>query len=97
MWPIHKMCFDCVIDMETDLKRKGLYEEYARGLINRGVIVHIKDLEDALLELALADNNEDFVTEAGDIEKWTGKGIDKQKIAKELQEYIQKLKEHVGA
>jgi hypothetical protein len=96
MWPIHKMCFDCVVDMETDLKRKGLYEEYARGLINRGVIVHIKDLEDALLELALADNNEDFITEAGDIEKWAGKGIDKQKIAKELQEYIQKLKEHVG-
>ena len=27
MWPIHKMCFDCVITMETELKRTGGYEE----------------------------------------------------------------------
>jgi len=97
MWPIHKMCFDCVIDMETELKREGKYEEYTRNLINKGVKVHIKDLEDVLLELALEESNEGFVTEAGDIEKWAGKGIDKQKIAQDLQEYIQKLKDHVGA
>jgi len=96
MWPIHKMCFDCVTVMETNLKREGKYEEYARNLVNRGVKVHIKDLEDALLELALDESNEGFVTEAGDIEKWAGKGIDKQKIIQDLQEYIQKLKDHVG-
>jgi len=97
MWPIHKICFDCVIDMETKLKREGKYEEYAHNLIKQGVKVHIKDLEDVLLELALTESNEGFVTEAGDIEKWAGKGIDKQKIAQDLQEYIQKLKDHVGA
>jgi hypothetical protein len=96
MWPIHKMCFDCVITMESKLKLTGQYEEYARNLINRGVKAHIKDLEDALLELALDESNEGFVTEAGDIEKWAGKGIDKQKIIQDLQEYIQKLKDHVG-
>jgi hypothetical protein len=96
MWPIHKMCFDCVILMETKLKLTGQYEEYARNLIKGGVKVHIKDLEDALLELALDESNEGFVTEAGDIEKWAGKGIDKQKIAQDLQEYIQKLKDHVN-
>lgn len=95
MWSIHKMCFDCVIDMETKLKHKGKYEEYSRNLIKGGVKVHIKDLEDALLELVLDESNEGFVTEAGDIEKWAGKGIDKQKIAQDLQEYIQKLKDHV--
>ena len=26
MWNIHKNCFDCVIDMETQLKREGTYE-----------------------------------------------------------------------
>jgi len=97
MWPIHKMCFDCVIDMESKLKREGKYEEYSQNLIKQGVKVHIKDLEDVLLELALEESNEGFVTEAGDIEKWAGKGIDKQKIAQDLQEYIQKLKDHVGA
>lgn len=95
MWPIHKMCFDCVISMETELKRNGQYEEYARGLITGGVKAHIKDLKDVMLELALNDNNESFITEAGDIEKWAGKGVDKQKITIELQEYIQKLKEHI--
>jgi hypothetical protein len=95
MWPIHKMCFDCVISMETELKRNGQYEEYTRGLITGGVKAHIKDLEDVMLELALNDNNESFITEAGDIEKWAGKGVDKQKITTELQEYIQKLKEHI--
>ena len=97
MWPIHKMCFDCVISMETQLKITGQYEEYARGLVTGGVKAHIKDLEDVMLELALSDNNESFVTEAGDVEKWAGKGVDKQKITTELQEYIQKLKEHIGS
>ena len=95
MWSIHKICSDCVFEIETELKCIGQYEEYARNLINRGVKAHIKDLEDVLLELALANNNEDFVTEAGDIEKWAGKGIDKQKISQDLQEHIQKLKDHV--
>ena len=95
MWPIHKMCFDCVILMETKLKLTGEYETYTRGLVKGGVKVHIKDLEDALLELVLTDNNVGFVTDAGDIEKWAGKGADIKKIAKELQEYIQKLKEHI--
>jgi hypothetical protein len=97
MWPIHKMCFDCVISMETQLKITGQYEEYARGLVTGGVKAHIKDLEDVMLELALSDNNESFVTEAGDVEKWAGKGVDKQKITTELQEYIQKLKEHISS
>jgi hypothetical protein len=81
--------------METKLKLTGQYEEYTRGLVTGGVKAHIKDLEDVMLELALNDNNESFITEAGDVEKWAGKGIDKQKLAEEIQEYIQKLKDHV--
>jgi hypothetical protein len=97
MWPIHKMCFDCVITMETELKREGKYEEYARNIVNRGAKTYIKDLEDALLELALYEDNESFVTEAGDVEKWAGKGIDKEKITKEIQEHIQELKSHIDS
>lgn len=96
MWPIHKMCFNCVVTMETELKRTGQYETYVRNLTTRGVKTYIKELEDVLLELALEDNNEEFITEQGDIEKWAGKGIDKQKLTQEIQEYIQKLKDHVN-
>ena len=96
MWPIHKMCFDCVITMETNLKREGKFEEYVRELTTRGVKTYIKDLEEALIDMA-SESNESFVTEAGDIEKWAGKGVDNVKLTEELQEYIQKLKDHVDS
>jgi bacterioferritin-associated ferredoxin len=95
MWPIHKMCFECVIKMETDLKNTGQYEEYARNIVNRGAKTYIKDLEDALLELALYEDNESFVTEAGDVEKWAGKGIDKEKLTQDIQEHIQEIKDQL--
>ena len=97
MWPIHKMCFDCVILMETKLKITGQYEEYTRSLVTGGVKIHIKDLEDVLLELALNNSNEGFVTEAGDVEKWAGKGVDNKKLIEDIQEYIQKLKDHINS
>ena len=97
MWPIHSMCFDCVITMETELKRTGQYEAYVRDLTTRGIKTYVKDLEDALLEIALIDSNEGFVTEAGDIEKWAGKGVDTKKMTEDLQEYIQKLKDIVNS
>jgi transcription elongation factor Elf1 len=96
MWSIHKMCFDCVITIETELKRTGQYEDYARSLTTRGVKAYIKDLEDVVLELALEDTNEGFITEQGDIEKWAGKGLDTKKLTEEIQEYIQKLKDHIS-
>jgi len=96
MWSVHKMCFDCVAIMETELKRTGQFEECARNLTTRGIKSYINELEEVILEIALEETNEDFVTEDGDIEKWAGKGIDKQKFTIEIQEYIQKLKEHIG-
>jgi hypothetical protein len=82
--------------METELKRTGQYEAYVRDLTTRGIKTYVKDLEDALLEIALMDSNEGFVTEAGDIEKWAGKGVDTKKMTEDLQEYIQKIKDHIN-
>jgi len=97
MWPIHSKCFDCVIKMETKLKQEeGAFEAYARNLMTGGVKAYIKDLEDALLDLA-SESNEEFVTEAGDIEKWAGNGMDTTKITKEIQEHIQELKSTIDA
>lgn len=93
MWPIHGMCFDCVIEMETELKRSGKFEEYQRGIIQSSLKTHIKELEDALLELMLDDGKLSFITEAGDIEDWKGGNIDKTPIINNLQLYIQKLKD----
>ena len=95
MWSIHKMCFDCVLDIETELKRTGQYEQYVLDIVSKGAKNYIKDLEDALMDL-VSQTNEGFVTEAGDIEKWAGKGVDTDKMTKEIQEHIQKLKDHVN-
>ena len=95
MWPIHKMCFECVIKMESELKRTGKFEEYQRNMMMGGVKTHIKELEDVLLEIMLDTGKETFVTEAGDVEEWRGGVIDKTQMVEDLQNYIQKLKDIV--
>jgi len=96
MWPIHGKCFNCVIDHETELKRTGQFEEYAKSLISGGVKQYIKDLEDALVDFT-NEGEDQFVTEHGDIEPWKGKGLDKNKITKEIQDHIQELKDVVNS
>ena len=95
MWPLHGKCFECVIVMESELKRTGKFEEYQRNMIHSGVKTHIKELEDVLLEVMLGSSKETFVTEAGDIEEWRGGNIDTTQIIKDLQDYIQSLKDIV--
>lgn len=96
MFKIHQKCSDCVIDYETKLKVKGEYKEYERNIIKQGVAYHIKEMENVLLELLMTQSGEQYVTEAGDIEEWKGKSLDNQFI-KDIQEYIQKLKDAMNA
>ena len=92
MWPIHKMCFDCVISIESELKRTGKFEEYQHNMVMKGVKTYIKEMEGLLLDIMLESSKETFVTEAGDVEEWRGGVTDKTQIIKDLQEYIVKLK-----
>ena len=93
MYSIHQKCSDCVIDHETKLKVQGKYKEYERDMIKQGVQYHIKEMEGVLLDL-LMNNGEQFVTENGEIEEWKGKGLNEQ-FVKDIQEYIQKLKDAI--
>jgi hypothetical protein len=93
MYSTHQECADCVIKRETKLKLEGKFEEYQKNINKQGIIYHIKEMENVLFELAMEQSDESFVTEAGDIETWKGKGLDKQKIMQDIQEYIQKLKD----
>jgi hypothetical protein len=91
MFSIHQKCSDCVFEYETKLKLKGEYQAYERDIIKQGVVYHIKEMENVLLELLIGQSGEQYVTEGGDIEEWKGKSLDNQFI-KDIQEYIQKLK-----
>jgi hypothetical protein len=91
MFSIHQKCSDCVFEYETKLKIRGEYKEYEQNMIKQGVVYHIKEMENVLLELLIGQSGEQYVTEGGDIEEWKGKSLDNQFI-KDIQEYIQKLK-----
>jgi hypothetical protein len=93
MYSIHKICSDCVFEHETRLKIEGKFEEYSKDIIKQGIAYHIKEMESVLFELLMGQSDESFVTEAGDIETWKGKGGDTQQFIKDIQEYIQKLKD----
>lgn len=93
MFSIHQKCSDCVFEYETKLKLQGKYDEYERNTIKQGVQYHIKEMEGVLLDL-LMNHSEQFVTENGEIEEWKGKGLNDQ-FVKDIQEYIQKLKDAI--
>ena len=96
MFSIHQKCSDCVFEYETKLKAKGEYKEYEQNMIKQGVVYHIKEMENVLLELLMNRSGESYVTEAGDIEEWKGKSNDNQFI-QDVQEYIQKLKDTLSS
>jgi hypothetical protein len=90
MYNIHKMCFDCVVDMEHKLKIEGKYDEYERNAVANNAEDHINHLEVYLME-ALNTSNKQYVSERGEIERWKG-GVDKEKLTKEIKESIVEFK-----
>lgn len=89
IYPAYQKCFDCVVDHEAELKKQGKSEEYFNNLRNQ----HIQSTLDgykSFMEDRMKQTNQNFVTEAGDVENWKG-GISKDQIQQELQEGIEFL------
>jgi len=42
---IHKMCFDCVIDKETQLKKEGKWEEYQKEIKENEIEIKLKEFK----------------------------------------------------
>lgn len=90
---IHKKCYNCVIEFETELRRIGAYEEYEKSLHNSEIEGFIENFKVFITE-QLESNTSNFVTEAGDLEKWDG-SIDKQRALDSVEktiEYLNNLK-----
>lgn len=51
MYPIHGMCFDCVIKMEEQLKEQGLYEAYEQSMVQGNLLGFATRLRDTLKDL----------------------------------------------
>lgn len=89
MYSIHKMCVDCVIDMEAKIKLEGRWDDYAKNIMNSNKNASLEEFQQALD--SWLDEKDTFVTEQGDIESW--QGGDKTELYKELKEKISELRQ----
>ena len=75
MQVIHKMCFDCVIDMEHEMKKAGTYEEYSKNKIRENALAWLASAErDVAMLKQTYTQAAKFVTNSeGEIETWAAK------------------------
>ena len=91
IYKIHKMCFDCFIDYEAELKKNGVYEEYLMHARKGNLKFYIQELEQKFEEAF--DTDDTFVTEQGDIETWKANNSKvKEQMTEKFKEYIEYLK-----
>ena len=88
MWSIHRKCFDCVLKMESEIKRSGKWEEYTNTIMSRNVAAEIDDIEIFLDQWV--NENDTYVSEQGEVEKWGGGR--KQEVYDKAKEVIAELK-----
>jgi len=88
MYGIHKICFDCTIDMEGEIKRQGKWEEYVSEQRNANKNSELDDLEVAIE--AWLNQKDSFVSEAGEIESWSQGN--KSKMYEEVKQWIEEQK-----
>ena len=89
VFPAYQKCFDCVVDHEAELSKKGQSEEYFKDLRNQHVQSAISSYTEFMKD-RLKESNSNFVTEDGDVENWKG-GMSKEQLEKDLQEGIEFL------
>jgi DNA-directed RNA polymerase subunit M/transcription elongation factor TFIIS len=84
-------CFNCQVDFEANLKKTNSLETFEKNIINQHIEGTIEDFTLWFDEL-LNEKNE-FITEAGDIEKWDGTGKEQLlRYKKEALEFLEKQK-----
>lgn len=85
----HNHCFDCHINFETDLKKRGLWEEYEKNIYNSDLDNLIKHYS-SWIDDQINTNPEQYLTESGEVEKWVG-GNRKEQLLKEKEDAIKYL------
>ena len=88
MWSIHKKCFDCVVKMESEIKRQGKWNEYCANIMNQNKNAELDDLEAALEQWV--GETDSYMSEQGEVEKWSGGN--RRAVYKEVKEQIAKLR-----
>lgn len=95
MWKIHGMCYDCVINMENDLRVIGKYEAYEKAMLTGNLNSWVNDMK-AMVEEDLKGSST-YVTEEGVVEDWNSNTqAQKDKILNSMQDYLEQVSEAVN-
>lgn len=93
MWRVHKMCFDCVIDMEHEHKINGTYDQYEKDLMRKNIEAWLKDARAEMEAIKELLTKAEFVNSDGTVEKWDSPWKGKEQELEELLERdFQKVK-----
>ena len=92
---IHKMCFDCVIDMEHEMKKAGTYEEYEQNKIRENALAWLAAAErDVAMLKQTYTQAAEFVTNSdGALETWGAK-MSPAEFEETVQTQFNKFKEN---
>lgn len=94
MWKIHGMCYDCVINMETDLRVLGKYEAYEKAMLSGNVQAWAEDMQQMVEETL--NTSTTYVTEQGDVEDWNSNTkLYKEKILNNMKGYMSQVSKAV--
>jgi hypothetical protein len=95
MWKIHGMCYDCVINMENDLRIMGKFDAYERAMLTGNLQAWVSDMQ-LMLEEDLK-SKATYITEQGDIEDWgSNTELQRQKLMETMQEYLEQVSEAIN-
>ncbi len=87
---MYNHCFDCQVIFESNLRRKGEWEEYEKNIFNADIEGLQKDFQ-VWIEDQINESNSSYVTEAGDVENWVGSSKSKLLEAKaEALKYLER-------
>ena len=104
MRALHGMCFNCVIDMEHELKKQGKFEEYARKRIEANALAWLEKAEQdvEMLREAYTNASKLVINGNGDTESWAAQMTPdefEEKITNGFETYkkdfLDKLNKHV--
>jgi L-lactate utilization protein LutB len=94
MYKIHGFCFDCTIEMESNLRKVGLYEKYEKTMMKGNMEAWADGLEQWVQDTLTESMT--YVTEEGDVEDWkSNTQKQKQELLTGMNEYLKHLKKHM--
>ena len=94
-WKTHRTCFDCVIEMEHEVRKQGKWDEYEKAKMSENAKAFLQEVKAGLEEYKETSATNTHVTEKGKIEKWSNP--DNKVIAKMIDDEIEKLEAVVEA